>query len=214
MLAGHREAFRCGQQGVKRQLLIVAAALVLAACSQSDPSAPPTPPPASTAAVAVPVAAASTPTTVDSDTMARYDGYGDMRFGIDEAAFEQAWGGELKGAPGQGSTCFYRTPKWVKRSADFTFMFEGGRFVRYDVGTTKEAAPGGGKVGMDEAQIRALYGARVEAQPHKYVAGAKYLRITAPGNNGVLLFETDAQGKITRWRVGVPPQVDYVEGCG
>jgi hypothetical protein len=214
MLAGHREAFRCGQQGVKRQLLIVAAALVLAACSQSDLSAPSTPPPASRAAVAVPVAAASTPTTVDSDTMARYDGYGDMRFGIDEAAFEQAWGGELKGAPGQGSTCFYKTPKWVKRSADFAFMFEGGRFVRYDVGTTKEAAPGGGKVGMDEMQIRTLYGARVEAQPHKYVAGAKYLRITAPGTNGVLLFETDAQGKITRWRVGVPPQVDYVEGCG
>jgi len=28
-----------------------------------------------------------------------------------------------------------------------------------------------------------------------------------------LLFETDAAGKITRWRVGVPPQIDYVEGC-
>lgn len=198
---------------MKRQLLIVAAALALAACSRSDPSAPSTPPPASTAAAALPVSAASTPAAVDSDTMARYDGYGDMRFGIDEAAFEQAWGGELKGAPGQGSTCFYKTPKWVKRSADFAFMFEGGRFVRYDVGTANEAAPGGGKVGMDEAQIRALYGARVEAQPHKYVAGAKYLRIAAPGSNGLLLFETDAQGKVTRWRVGVPPQVDYVEGC-
>ena len=199
---------------MKRQLLIVAAALVLAACSRSDTSAPSTPPAASTAAAAaLPASAASTPAAADSDTMARYDGYGDMRFGIDVAAFEQAWGGELKGAPGQNSTCFYKTPKWVKRSADFAFMFEGGRFVRYDVGIAQEAAPGGGKVGMDEAQIRALYGARVEAQPHKYVAGAKYLRITAPGSNGLLLFETDAQGKVTRWRVGVPPQVDYVEGC-
>ena len=148
-----------------------------------------------------------------ANTPARYDGYGDMRFGMDEAAFGQAWGGELKGAPGQDSSCFYKTPKWVEQSAEFAFMFEGGRFVRYDVGTAKDTAPGGGKVGMSEAQIRALYGARVEAQPHKYVDGAKYLRIAAPQGDGVLLFETDEHGKVTRWRVGVPPQVDYVEGC-
>ncbi|HWI23748.1 MAG TPA: lectin, partial [Lysobacter sp.] len=30
---------------------------------------------------------------------------------------------------------------------------------------------------------------------------------------GVLVFETDAAGKVTAWRAGVPPQVDYVEGC-
>lgn len=153
------------------------------------------------------------PAAEDPATMARYDGYGDMRFGMDETAFDKAWGGELKGAPKQDSSCFYKTPKWVKRSADFAFMFEGGRFVRYDVGTAKEAAPGGGKVGMSETQIRALYGEHVETQPHKYVASAKYLRIAAPHGDGALVFETDAQGKVTRWHVGVPPQVDYVEGC-
>ena len=93
-------------------------------------------------------------------------------------------------------------------------MFEDGRFVRYDVGTAKEAAPGGGRVGMDEAQIRTLYGARVQVQPHKYVAGAKYLCIAALQGDGALVFETDEHGKVTRWRVGVLPQVDYVEGCG
>ena len=149
-----------------------------------------------------------------ANTPARYDGYGDMRFGMDEAAFGQAWGGELKGAPGQDSSCFYKTPKWANQSAEVAFMFEGGRFVRYDVGTAKDTAPGGGKVGMSEARIRTLYGARVEAQPHKYVDGAKYLRIAAPQGDGVLVFETDAQGNMTRWHVGVPPQVDYVEGCG
>jgi hypothetical protein len=105
-------------------------------------------------------------------------------------------------------------PKWVKHPADFAFMFEGGRFVRYDVGTTKETAPGGGRVGMDAARVRALYGERVTSQPHKYVAGASYLRIAAPQGDSALVFETDAQGRVTRWRVGVPPQVDYVEGCG
>ena len=196
---------------MKRHALIVAAALALAGCGPSPSTTADSPSVAASAAR--PAVATGAPATVDSDTMARYDGYGDMRFGMDEAAFDKAWSGKLKGAPEQGSTCFYKTPSWVKSPRDFAFMFEAGHFVRYDVGTVKETAPGGGEVGMDEAQIRALYGADVEVQPHKYVDGAEYLRITAPQGNGVLVFETDEHGKVTRWRAGVPPQVDYVEGC-
>lgn len=213
---------------MKCHALIVAAALALAGCGQAGPSASPPADAPVAASSARPAVATSVPATSAADTMARYDGYGDLRFGMDEAAFEKAsfnkassnkassnnaWSGELKGAPEQGSTCFYRTPAWVKSPRDFAFMFEAGHFVRYDVGSAKELAPGGGKVGMDEAQIRALYGTRVEAQPHKYVDGAKYLRIAAPQGDGALLFETDEHGKVTRWRMGVPPQVDYVEGC-
>ncbi|WP_426700882.1 lectin [Rhodanobacter sp. Col0626] len=191
---------------------LICALLLMGGCGNSDPSASAPPMPAPSASPAIkPVAP---PPPADPSTLARYDGYGDMRFGMDEAAFDKAWGGELKGAPEQDSSCFYKTPKWVKLSADFAFMFEGGRFVRYDVGTAKESAPGGGKVGMSEAQVRALYGERVETQPHKYVAGAKYLRVAAPEGSDVLVFETDARGKVTRWHAGMPPQVDYVEGCG
>lgn len=187
-----------------RAAFVLAGALMLAACGRADQPAP-----------AAPAGSAVAPVAVNAPaTMARYDGYGDMRFGMDEAAFGKAWGGELNGAPQPGSSCFSKTPKWVKHPVDFAFMFEGGRFVRYDVGTAKEAAPGGGKVGMDEARIRALYGARVKEIPHKYVVGASYLRIAAPQGEGALVFETDVQGKVTRWRVGVPPQVDYIEGCG
>jgi hypothetical protein len=28
------------------------------------------------------------------------------------------------------------------------------------------------------------------------------------------VFETDAAGRIVSWRIGVPPQIYYVEGCG
>ena len=56
----------------------------------------------------------------------------------------------------------------------------------------------------------------VEEQPHKYSEGL-YLRVEdTAGGTGVLLFETDGKGddaKVTEWRSGVPPQVDYVEGC-
>jgi len=183
--------------------------VLLAACSGADqPAAPPSE--SATSPAIRPVSA----TVADANALAHYDGYGDTRFGMDERSFDKAWGGELKGAPERDSTCFYKTPKWVTLSADFAFMFEDGRFVRYDVGTAKEAAPGGGKVGMDAKRISALYGAGVQIQPHKYVDVAEYLRVEAPHGKSMLVFETDPQGKVTRWHVGVPPQVDYVEGCG
>ena len=194
--------------------LLLAGLLLLAGCGGPDqPAASAT---TSTAATSAP--ATGTPATVaapaaQSAASARYDGYGATRFGMDEAAFRQAWAGGLNGTPQPGAECFYLRPKWAKLPGELAFMFEHGRFVRYEVGTAKEAAPGGGAVGMDEARIRRLYGDRVAEQPHKYLAGAKYLRVAATAGKGVLLFETDAAGKVTRWRAGVPPQVDYVEGC-
>lgn len=154
----------------------------------------------------------------DAASLARFDGYGDLRFGMSAQEATQAWGGELKGVP-EGATleagaCHYLTPKWVKVPSDFAFMIEGDRFVRYDVGTGRETAPGGGKVGMDAGQIHELYAGRVEESPHKYVEGGKYLKVSdAAGGDGKLVFVTDADGKVTAWRAGVPPQVDYVEGC-
>ena len=92
-------------------------------------------------------------------------------------------------------------------------MIEDGKFVRYDVSNDKEVAPGGGKRGMTRDEIKKLYPGAAE-QDHKYVEGGKYLRVKDDaGGNGVLVFETDAAGKVTQWRVGVSPQVDYVEGC-
>ncbi len=196
-----------------RPILIGACIVALAGCQGGSPEAPA---PAATApatpSTVLGEAATSAPATDAGPlAMARYDGYGDMRFGRDEAAFRAAWGGELEGHPGEA--CFYLWPKWVRVPADFAFMFEGGRFVRYDVGTAKGTAPGGGKVGMTAGQIQALYAGHVEVQPHKYVVGGKVLRVTRADGDGVLVFEVEADGKVTAWRAGVPPQVDYVEGC-
>jgi hypothetical protein len=206
---------------MKVRVLAAVVALLLSACGNAGSSsnhAALTPARGATVSIATTPASsstgASTATSAEVTQLARYDGYGDMRFGMDAKAFEKAWSGKLADTtPAPGSSCFYRRPMWVKQPRDFAFMFEGGHFVRYEVGTTKEAAPGGGKVGMSEAQIRALYGSNLDDEPHKYTTGAKYLRIKAPQGDGVLLFETGADGKVTRWRVGVPPQIDYVEGC-
>ena len=78
---------------MSRRLAGIACMLLLAGCSGAEqPVAPASV--ASPAIKPVPVAAA------DTDTLARYDGYGDMRFGMDEATFDKSWSGELKGAPG------------------------------------------------------------------------------------------------------------------
>ncbi|HET6430853.1 lectin, partial [Dyella sp.] len=197
------------------------AAVMLAGCTQSQapasaPASSAARPSASASAASGATAEAPTPVTDDraEPGLARYDGYGDMRFGMDEAAFRHAWQGDLAGQVDPAGGCSVLRPAWVKQPQRFGFLFEQGRFARYDVGTDKESAPGGGRVGMQAGQIRALYGDAVQVAPHKYEAGASVLRVAAPDGRGALVFETDAAGKVTRWRVGVPPAIDYVEGCG
>ncbi len=206
-----------------KSILPLAAALVLAvsACKREAPletapvadDAPPATeqPAQDMPSTVAPTAPVESPPPVATD--ARFDGYGDMRFGMTADEAKQAWGGELKGIPAEGEACYHLSPKWVKVPAEFAFMIEGGKFVRYSTEGDKYIAPGGGKRGMGADEISKLYPG-VEEQPHKYVEGGKNLRIKdSSGGNGVLVFETDADGKVTAWRVGVPPQVDYVEGC-
>jgi hypothetical protein len=204
-------------------ILLLAAAGTLAACNadrQPQPAA--TAPAASTpsqpadatqpAPVPAPSGASALPETPPGSGLARYDGYGDMRFGMTEADARKAWGGDLNGESGDG--CHYLNPVWEKAPSHFAFMFDGGKFVRYDVGNDKEIAPGGGRRGMTETEIDAAYPGRVEKSPHKYVSGGKYLKVKDDGgSDGVLVFETDAAGKVSEWHAGVAPQVDYIEGC-
>lgn len=206
---------------MKRYLILAAAvAIALSACKQDAASvapivtADPTSAPA-TSPVVVQPATAEADVPVDPATPARFDGYGDMKLGssIDEA--KAAWSGELKeGAPAEGSTCHYLTPQWASNASEFGFMMEDGKFVRYDVGTAKEAAPGGGKVGMVVEQLMLLYGEALQSAPHKYLQGGKLFTVPASdGTPAKLVFEADGVGRVIAWHVGLSPQVDYVEGC-
>jgi hypothetical protein len=186
-------------------------AVALAACNRQraadqaqTPAAPATP------SATAPPAASALIATGD----AHVNGYGDLRFGMTADEARKAWAGELNGKPGPGEICYYLTPKSVLTLRESGFMIESDKLVRYDVGNDKEVAPGGGKRGMSIDQIRKLYAGWLTETPHKYVTGGSYLRIkTNDDSGGVLLFETDADGKVSAWRVGQAPQVDYVEGC-
>jgi hypothetical protein len=199
-------------------LTVLVLVLVLAACNVESPSqeAAQPPPPAAVDQPAQPVPPATAPSPTPAPGLARFDGYGDMRFGMTEAEARAAWGGDLNGdaSGADDDACHYLNPVRENASSYFAFMIEGGKFVRYDVGNDREVAPGGGRRGMDADEIRSLYAGRVEESAHEYVDGGKYLKVAAgDGNPGKLVFETDAAGKVTGWRAGIEPQVDYVEGC-
>ena len=205
---------------MKSLLPLVMAVTLLSACQRDPAVAPATEP--QTTATATPMAEAPAPTPAADDTaapagpvsQASFLGYGDMKLGSTVEEARAAWGGELNGAPMEGTTCHYLWPKWITRPADFAFMMEDGRFVRYDVGTDKETAPGGGKVGMSVEELQKLYGGALKASPHKYTQGGQYLSMDAGDVAPTrLVFEFDAAGKVTSWRVGLSPQVEYVEGC-
>lgn len=203
------------------------ALIVLAACTPSpapEPQgarsappaarqAPPGAPAPEAASAGGPVASPATPAPTDVASDARTDGYGPLRLGMSADQARAAWHGELKGDAIGPDTCGYLSPK---ADTDFRvgFMFEQGAFVRYDVAVAGIVAPGGGRVGQTRADIERLYADRVQVQPHEYVTGGHYLRVTDPAiADGALVFETDEAGRVTRWRVGRAPQVDYVEGC-
>ncbi len=222
-----------------RQTLLpaaVAAALsiiLLAACSSeraptvtpTDTTAPAPEPAAPAAGVeargwgtATPATGGSLQVSAPAAGMIGFAGFGPARFGGTAEDVRMAWGGDLGDAkPDERGGCYYLSQQPVGAEGYQTaFMIEGDKFVRVDVSTAATTAPGGGKVGMSKAEINALYAGRIEEQAHKYGDG-QYLRIKdSAGGSGVLIFETDARGdaaKVTEWRVGVPPQVDYVEGC-
>lgn len=208
---------------MKPQFLFSTALIwTLAACQptpSSDAGAGPTPAPAATATPAEPAApvAVTEPAarfTSDPAQQATLSGFGDMKLGSTAAEAKAAWSGELKPLGNDTDTCHYLVPKWAKDGRELAFMIENDRFVRYDVGSARETAPGGGRIGMTVEELQLLYHGELQATPHKYVEGAQYLAIDTHGVAPTrLVFETDAAHKVIGWRVGLSPQVDYVEGC-
>lgn len=217
---------RAAVSSVRVALLSIAVAL--AACTREGaPADPPAtvdapPPPLDQPVEDVPPATASAPggslqVGLPAEGTISFDGFGPAKFGATAEEVRMAWGGDLgEPQPSEPGGCYYLIPQPAGDDGyRVAFMIEGERFARVDVRADAVTAPGGGKVGMGADEIRGLYGDRVEARPHKYTDG-EYLRVVDAASGNVLVFEIDEGGedaKVTEWRVGTPPQVDYVEGC-
>ena len=213
-----------------RRVLLLLPALALAACQPATPPSPAAPAPVdSSPATPSTAGTPASPSTVIAPADAIVDakgydpreinfgGFRSASFNSDAAAVQQAWGKPMAPVPAPDSpeACHYLlTQPRAPGGFGLAFMMEGGKFVRVDVDSRDIVAPGGLRVGASAADVQAAFPGQVTEQPHKYVEGGKVL-VVAPADGGEarLVFETDAHGTVTSWRVGLEPQVHYVEGC-
>ncbi|HEX8693886.1 MAG TPA: hypothetical protein VF746_15800 [Longimicrobium sp.] len=93
-------------------------------------------------------------------------------------------------------------------------MLQGDRVVRVEVDSGAAATAAGARIGDTEARLRELYG-EVRVEPHKYEAGHYVIVLPRAPVDTLrrIVFETDSAGRVTRFRGGVYPPVEYVEGC-
>ena len=195
-------------------VLALGVVLALGACERT----PETPSTDAQAAAVEPDAdtspAAPSPASADpaSPGPARLDGYGPLRLGNSLDEVRTAWKEPLRGEV-PDDYCHALRPEGAQAD-DVILMIEGRRLVRYDVRNDRIVAPGGGKVGMSLGQLQTLYPDRGDLTPHKYDERGHNLRVRPATDGGAVVnFEIDGDGKVTAWRVGKTPQVDYVEGC-
>ncbi len=158
----------------------------------------------------------TTPAAANDPEVVNFRGFGPATFGSNEESVRMSWGRPLNATkPSEGSTCYYLNPESApdaKRSIGF--MFEESKFVRYDVEDASQVAPGNFRVGDSADAVKTAFAGRVEEAPHKYVEKGITLTVTPEDKSAArLIFEIDANGKIIHWRIGLPPQVFYVEGC-
>lgn len=206
---------------IRPALVPLTLVLALAACNRDAPAGD------ADAGLAAEAVAAIEPSTepagaalaIPASGDSRMDGYGALDFGMSGEEARADWTGnplEAAGTVDDPMACHHLVPAGQATPADLAFMFEGDMFVRYSVESAEITAPGGGRVGMDEAAINGLYGDGLQVMPHKYVEGGKVLLSREDGGDlpSQLAFELGADGTVTSWRVGMAPQVGYVEGCG
>lgn len=157
------------------------------------------------------------PMDMNNPDVINFQGFGPAKFGDNEESVRMSWGRPLNASkPAEGSTCMYLNPEVMAGAKrGIGFMFEDAKFVRYDVDDASQIAPGNFKVGDAAADIKAAFSGRIEEAAHKYIPKGFTLTVAPEDKSAArLVFEIGEDGKVMTWRIGVPPQVLYVEGCG
>lgn len=141
------------------------------------------------------------------------NGISTVRIGMTVSQAAKAAGTKLAGDP-PNNNCYYVKPQ--NEPKNIAFMVTKGRISRVDVRqNTQITTLKGAKIGDTEAQIKSLYPGQIQVTPHKYVQGGHYLTFIPKDRadqNYRVVFETDGK-RVTEFRSGKLPEVEYVEGC-
>jgi hypothetical protein len=138
-------------------------------------------------------------------------GIGSLRIGTPVAAL-RAMGASEERYPDEEVDCAYwRTERWP----GLAMMVSGGRVVRIETEDARYRTASGARVGMGEAEVRALYGAAMRVEPHPYTGPeGHYLVYRARREPYGLIVETSAEsGRAISLRVGTWQAVQLIEGC-
>ena len=138
-------------------------------------------------------------------------GIGDLRIGTPVTAL-RALGATEERYPDEEVDCAYwRTPRWP----GLAMMVSGGRVVRIETEDPRYRTASGARVGMAEAEIRAIYGRAMRVEPHPYTGPeGHYLVYRARGEPYGLIVETNYEtGRAASIRVGRWQSVQLIEGC-
>ena len=156
-------------------------------------------------------AAAPRGASVAPDSAVTEHGLGPLRTGMTIAQATTALGGALAVPVEYDTTeCDYAT--WRGGPRGVHVMIDQGRIARVEVDSVGVATAAGARVGDTEERIQSLYPGRVTVTPHKYEDG-RYLTVNGVGDSSAaIVFET-SKGRVTRYRAGRRPAVEYVEGC-
>lgn len=181
-------------------------ALALGACGREAASSADTAQPVESTVDSAPVEA-SVPLVFVTDF-----GVGDLRAGmtLDEARRVIP---ELRLIAGtDSSSCSFL--EWPSAPPGVLVMFDGGRLARFDIDSAGVRTEAGAQVGDAATRVDSLYAGRLTKQPHKYTDGQYYLVAPMRAADSLfrIVFEVEG-GRVSRFRVGTRPQVEYVEGC-
>lgn len=97
--------------------------------------------------------------------------------------------------------------------AGLTLMVHEGRIVRADVSEGATTTPEGARVGETEARVLELY-PDARRRPHKYTDGFYLIAVPRAPADTLHRYVFEMEGaRVTRFRAGAYPQVEWVEGC-
>jgi hypothetical protein len=196
---------------------VVTAAIVslfaLAACSRTEPAAAhdsTTAGPAGEASAATATTGGAKPDRVATVTAT---GYGPLRIGMTVANAASALNSPVPSMAGMDTACAYA--RIANAPPGMRVMIAGGTVARVEIDSSTVATGLGVRVGDPESHVRDLYGSRVTVSPHKYLPNGHYMVVApVPPTDSAfrLIFETDGN-RVTKYRAGRLPEVEWVEGC-
>jgi len=140
---------------------------------------------------------------------------GPVHYGMTLSEASRALGETLSVEPAEPSEgCDYIHLSAAPRGV--SFMVLDTVIERVDVRSGDVATVSGAHIGSTEDEIKALYPDRIEVQPHPYDAPEGHYLVYVPrdaaDSSFRIIFETDGK-RVTTFRAGRRPAVEYIEGC-